>query len=60
MRPLKVETYSHVGVLGRKYYWRIRHIENGEIMAQHRGYVRKDDRDHAVEVLWPDLEVFPV
>lgn len=58
-RPLKVETYSRVGILGKRYYWRVRHLSNDEIMAQHRGYVREEDRDHAVITLWPDLEVSP-
>jgi hypothetical protein len=59
-RPLIVETYSRKGVTGRRFYWRIRHKSNGEIMAQHRGYVRESDRDHAVDVLWPDLRVNPL
>ena len=59
-RPLKVEIYSHVGILGRKHYWRVRHVLNGLIMAQGQGYRDTRDRDHAVEVLWPDLEVSPV
>jgi hypothetical protein len=59
-RPLIVETYSRFGLLGLRHYWRVKHKSNGEIMSQHRGYVRVEDRDHAVDVLWPDLEVKPV
>ena len=54
-RPLRVEVYSRVGLLGRRYYWRVRHTSNGEIMAQHRGYLKAQDRDHAVGVLFPDV-----
>lgn len=56
-RPLRVETYSRANQAGKRYYWRVRHTSNGEVMAQHRGYVREEDRDHAVDVLWPDLKV---
>ena len=59
-RPLKVETYSRKGILGRRYYWRVRHTSNGENKADHHGYVREEDRDHAVDVLWPDLSVDPL
>lgn len=57
-RPLRVEVYSRVGLLGRRYYWRVRHF-NGEVMANGEPYSRAEDRDHAVEELWPDLKVVP-
>ena len=59
-RPLRVEVYSRVGLLGRRYYWRVRHTSNGEPMASGEAYSRAEDRDHAVEELWPDLKVVPV
>jgi uncharacterized protein YegP (UPF0339 family) len=59
-RPLIVETYSRANQAGKRYYWRVRHTSNGEIMGQHRGYVREEDRDHAVDVLWPDLGIDPL
>jgi uncharacterized protein YegP (UPF0339 family) len=59
-RPLVVETYSRANQAGKRYYWRTRHTSNGEIMANHRGYVLEKDRDHAVDVLWPDLSVDPL
>lgn len=59
-RPLKVETYSRIGLLGRRYYWRVRHTSNGEPMASGEPYSNPADRDHAVEVLWPGLEIDPL
>lgn len=56
-RPLIVETYSRVGLRGRRYYWRVRHTSNGEIMCPSEPYSATRDRDHAVDVLWPDLSV---
>jgi hypothetical protein len=59
-RPLIVETYSRVGLLGRRYYWRVRHTSNGEIMAGGEPYSSKKARDDAVDVLWPDLGIDPL
>lgn len=59
-RPLKVETYSRIGLLGRRYYWRVRHLSNDEIQAHGEGYSDSRDRDKAVVTLWPDLEVDPL
>ena len=59
-RPLRVEVYSRVGLLGRRYYWRVRHTSNGEIMASGEAYSRMENRDHAVSLLWPGLEVVAV
>jgi hypothetical protein len=56
-RPLIVETYSRANQAGKRYYWRVRHTSNGENMAWHRGYVREEDRNHAVDILFPDLGV---
>lgn len=64
-RPLRVEVYTKVVHLGggplerRDYRWRVRH-SNGEVMAHGEGYVDKRDRDHAVKVLHPDLDVVEV
>lgn len=58
-RPLKVETHSRIGLLGRRYYWRVRH-DNGEVMASGQPYKDARDRDHAVDVLWPDLGIDPL
>lgn len=54
-RPLRLETYSRIGIRGRRHYWRVRHTSNGEIMASGEPYSRRIDRDRAVKVLWPDL-----
>lgn len=59
-RPLIVETYSRVGLLGRRYYWRVRHTSNGEAMSSGEPYSSKKARDDAVDVLWPDLKVDPL
>ena len=40
--------------------WRVVHTSNGEVMASGEGYVDKRDRDHAVKVLHPDLDVVEV
>ena len=56
-RPLIVESYSRKGVLGRRHYWRVRHTSNGEILASGEAYSDPRDRDHAVDVLWPDLGI---
>jgi hypothetical protein len=58
-RPLIVETYSRVGLRGKRYYWRVRHTSNREIMCPSEPYSAARDRDHAVDVLWPDLKVEP-
>lgn len=62
-RPLRVETYRRVR--GRstqhfEYRWRVVHTSNGETMASGEGYVDGRDRDHAVEVLFPGVEVVEV
>jgi hypothetical protein len=56
-RPLIVETYSRVGLRGKRYYWRVKHKSNGEPMAAGEPYSTAAARDHAVDVLWPDLSV---
>lgn len=59
-RPLIVETYSTRRALlsnKREYRWRVKHKSNGEILASGEGYRLQPDRDHAVDVLWPDLAV---
>lgn len=56
-RPLIVETYSRKGVLGRRHYWRVRHTSNGEILGSGEAYSDPRARDHAVDVLWPDLGI---
>jgi len=40
--------------------WRVRHTSNGEIMASGEGYTAQVDRDHAVEVLFPGVEIVEV
>lgn len=62
-RPLRVETYRCVR--GRstqhfEYRWRVVHTSNGEIMASGEGYTAQVDRDHAVSVLFPGVEVVEV
>lgn len=72
VRPLRVETYrsrtTEVTTLGDlepttlpaepgDYRWRVVHTTNGEVMASGEGYTDPRDRDHAIELLWPDLEV---
>lgn len=59
-RPLIVETYSRLGLLGRRYYWRVKHKSNGEPMAAGEPYSTVAARDHAVDVLWPDLGIDPL
>lgn len=53
--PLRVASTEHV----TEYRWRVRH-SNGGIMASGEGYVDKRDRDHAVALLHPDLDVVEV
>lgn len=62
-RPLVVETYSTRRALlssKRSYGWRVKHKSNGEIMGSGEMYSDARDRDHAVDVLWPDLSVDPL
>ena len=62
-RPLVVETYSTRRALfsnKREYRWRVRHKSNSEILASGEAYADPRDRDHAVDVLWPDLKVNPL
>jgi hypothetical protein len=71
-RSLRVETYrsgttevpelgetehAHVPTGPIEYRWRVRHTSNGEIMASGEGYTDRRARDHAIQVLWPDLPV---
>ena len=59
-RPLVVETYSTRRALlssKREYRWRVRHTDNGENMGSGQAYSDPRDRDHAVNVLWPDLGI---
>lgn len=53
-RPLQVQTY--VDTAGQ-HRWRVVHTSNGETMSSGEGYIDTRDRDHAIELLWPDLEV---
>jgi len=56
-RPLRVEVYGLVPDTDpQPYRWRVVHTSNGETMASGEGYADRRDRDHAVEVLFPDLE----
>lgn len=59
-RPLYVETYSRIGLMGKRYYWRTNHKSNNLTMAQGQAYKTVEARDHAVDVLWPDLVVDPL
>ena len=43
-----------------EYRFRVVHTSNGEILAHGEGYVDKRDRDHAVALLHPDLDVVEV
>lgn len=69
-RPLRVEVYEtrraiesepddfvHIVI---EHRWRVVHTSNGEIMAQGEGYADRRDRDHAVHVLFPDVDVIEV
>lgn len=59
-RDLRVETYASANGEEKEYRWRIVHASNGENMGDGEGYVNKEDRDHAVSVLFPDVEVTEV
>lgn len=68
-RPLRVEVYEQRLLRLHddrddepftEYRFRVVHTSNGEIMAHGEGYVDKRDRDHAVAVLHPDLDVVEV
>lgn len=61
-RQLRVETYRSVHRLDDsaakvQYWWRVVHTSTGENMGYGEGYASRTDRDHAVQVLWPDLDV---
>lgn len=63
-RPLRLEFFETVrgdagpdGVVKvTRFWWRVRHTSNGEIVAQGEGYSDRRDRDHIAGVLHPDLE----
>src|SRR5690606_33936769 len=58
-RPLRAEVYRTVEGNTTQHCahrWRVVHTSNGEIMASGEGYADKRDRDHALNVLFPDLE----
>ena len=65
-RPLRVEVYERVdvitysGVSETEYRWRVVHTSNGEVMASGEGYADRRDRDHAIEVLFPGVEIVEV
>ena len=67
-RPLRVETYRSFRIVDEKspvtgepeFRWRVVHTSNGETMASGEGYVAQVDRDHAVEVLFPGVEIVEV
>ena len=62
-RPLRVETYRSVEGMSTKHHefrWRVVHASNGETMASGEGYVDGRDRDHAVKVLFPGVEIVEV
>ena len=63
-RPLRVEVYETTDLFAEPpapdHRFRIVHTSNGEILAHGEGYVDKRDRDHAVALLHPDLDVVEV
>lgn len=68
-RPLRVEVYEQRLVRLHDdrddepftdHRFRVVHTSNGEILAHGEGYVDKRDRDHAVALLHPDLDVVEV
>ena len=63
-RPLCVEVYHSAWppITGeaREYRWRVVHSSNGEVMASGEGYADRSDRDHAVNVLFPGVEIIEV
>ena len=63
-RPLRVEVYETTDLFAEPpapdHRFRVVHTSNGEILAHGEGYVDKRDRDHAVALLHPDLDVVEV
>jgi len=59
-RPLRVEIYEAADSLAADYRWRVVHSSNGEIMASGEGYADRRDRDHAVNVLFPGVEIVEI
>lgn len=63
-RPLRVEVYETTDLFAEPpapdHRFRVVHNSNGEIMAHGEGYADKRDRDHAVALLHPDLDVVEV
>ena len=63
-RPLRVEVYETTDLFAEPpapdHRFRVVHTSNGEILAHGEGYVDKLDRDHAVALLHPDLDVVEV
>lgn len=69
-RGLRVEVYRQLRPGASKFEpptdgsfehrWRVVHTSNGKILASGEGYVDKRDRDHAVQVLFPGVEVVEV
>ena len=59
-RPLRVEAKRWPYANRYEYRFRVVHTSNGEVMASGEGYPDKRDRDHAVKVLHPDLDVVEV
>lgn len=53
-RPLFAEVY--VDRAG-EHRWRVNHTSNAEPMAAGEGYTDRRDRDHALEVLFPGIDV---
>ncbi len=58
---IRIEVYETTTEEDRaEYRWRAVHNSNGENMGDGEGYSRAEDRDHAVSVLFPGLEVTEV
>lgn len=66
VRPLRVEVYESTVFADDhwpekvEYRWRVVHTSNGEVMASGEGYTAQGDRDHAVKVLFPGVEIVEV
>lgn len=66
VRPLRVEVYESTVFADDhwpekvEYRWRVVHSSNGEVMASGEGYADRRDRDRAVEVLFPGVEIVEV
>ena len=60
-RPLRVEVYETTDLFAEPpapdHRFRVVHTSNGEILAHGEGYADKRDRDHALSLLHPDLDV---